>query len=68
MGHKVLKSRLKYAVLNKESKGISIHHLQKDVANLLNVSRKTILRNINEYKMYENDKYIVYLITNVPQR
>ena len=68
MGHKVLKSRLKYAVLNKESKGISIHHLQKDVANLLNVSRKTILRNITDYKMYENDKYIVYLITNVPQR
>jgi len=66
MGHKVLKSRLKYAVLNKENKGITIYHLQKDVANLLNVSRKTILRNITDYKMYENDKYIVYLITNVP--
>ncbi len=68
MGHKILKSKLKYAVLNKESKTISIYHLQKDVADLFNVSRKTILRNINEYKMYENDKYIVYLITNVPQR
>lgn len=66
MGHKVLKSRLKYAVLNKESKGISIYHLQKDVANLLNISRKTILRNITDYKMYENDKYIVYLIVSVP--
>ena len=66
MGHKILKSKLKYAVLNKESKTISIYHLQKDVADLFNVSRKTILRNINEYKMYENDKYIVYLITNVP--
>ena len=68
MGHKILKSKLKYAVLNKESKTISIYHLQKDVVDLFNVSRKTILRNINEYKMYENDKYIVYLITNVPQR
>ena len=68
MGHKILKSKLKYAVLNKESKTISIYHLQKDVADLFNVSRKTILRNINEYKMYENDKYIVYLVTNVPQR
>ena len=68
MEHKILKSKLKYAVLNKESKTISIYHLQKDVADLFNVSRKTILRNINEYKMYENDKYIVYLITNVPQR
>ena len=68
MGYKILKSKLKYAVLNKESKTISIYHLQKDVADLFNVSRKTILRNINEYKMYENDKYIVYLITNVPQR
>ena len=68
MGHKILKSKLKYAVLNKESKTISVYHLQKDVADLFNVSRKTILRNINECKMYENDKYIVYLITNVPQR
>ena len=68
MGYKILKSKLKYAVLNKESKTISIYHLQKDVADLFNVSRKTILRNINEYKMYENDKYIVYLVTNVPQR
>lgn len=66
MGHKVLKSKLKYAVLNKENKTISIYNLQKDVADLFNVSRKTILRNINKYKMYENDKYIVYLITNVP--
>lgn len=62
MGHKILKSKLKYAVLNKENKTISIYHLQKDVANLFNVSRKTILRN----KTYENDKYIVYLIVNVP--
>ena len=62
MGHKILKSKLKYAVLDKENKTISIYHLQKDVANLFNVSRKTLFRN----KTYENDKYIVYLITNVP--
>jgi hypothetical protein len=62
MGHKVLKSRLKYAVLNKETKKISIYHLQKDVANLFNVSRKTIYRGLP----YENDSYIVYLIANVP--
>ena len=68
MGHKILKSKLKYAVLNKESKTISVYHLQKDVADLFNVSRKTILRNINKHKMYENGKYIVYLVTNVPQR
>jgi phage regulator Rha-like protein len=66
MGHKVLKSRLKYAVLNKETKGISIYHLQKDVADLFNVSRKTILRNIKDHKKYENDKYIVYLVVKVP--
>ena len=66
MGHKILKSKLKYAVLDRETKKISIYHLQKDVANLFNVSRKTILRNIDKYKMYENDKYIVYLIANVP--
>ena len=66
MGHKVLKSKLKYAVLNKEKQTIDIYHLQKDVANLFNVSRKTIFRNINEHKTYENDKYIVYLVANVP--
>ena len=62
MGHKVLKSKLKYAVLNKETNKISIYYLQKDVANLFNVSRKTIFRN----ETYQNDKYIVYLIENVP--
>ena len=66
MGHKILKSKLKYAVLNKENNTISIYHLQKDVANLFNVSRKTILRNINKHKTYENDKYTLYLIANVP--
>ena len=66
MGHKILKSKLKYAVLNKESKGITIYHLQKDIANLFNVSRKTIFRNIDKHKMYENDKYIAYLVVNVP--
>lgn len=66
MGHKILKSKLKYAVLNKETKVISIYHLQKDIASLFNVSRKTILRNIKDHKMYENDKYIVYLVVKVP--
>lgn len=62
MGHKILKSKLKYAVLNKETNKISIYYLQKDVANLFNVSRKTIFRN----ETYQNDKYVVYLIENVP--
>jgi hypothetical protein len=62
MGHKILKSKLKYAVLNKETQRISIYHLQKDIASLFNVSRKTIFRN----ETYENDKYIMYLIVNVP--
>lgn len=66
MGHKannkVLKSKLKYAILNKETQKISIYHLQKEVADLFNVSRKTIFRN----KTYENDKYTMYLIENVP--
>lgn len=62
MGHKILKSKLKYAVLSKETNKISIYHLQKDIADLFNVSRKTIYRSLP----YENDKYIVYLIQNVP--
>lgn len=66
MGHKILKTKLRYAVLNKETKQISIYHLQKDVAELFNVSRKTVLRNITKHKTYENSKYIVYLIAKVP--
>lgn len=66
MGHKVLKSKLKYAVLNKESKEVSIYHLQKDVANLLNVSRKTMFRQMTKYKFCETDRYVVYLVANVP--
>jgi phage regulator Rha-like protein len=66
MGHKVLKTKLRYSVLNKETKEISIYHLQKEIADLFNVSRKTILRNITDNKMYENNKYIVYLIVRVP--
>ena len=62
MGHKILKTRLKYAVLNKETKKVDIIHLQKDLATLFNVSRKTIFRN----ETYQNDKYVVYLIENVP--
>jgi len=66
MGHKVSKSKLKYAVLNKENNTISIYHLQKDLVNIFNVSRKTILRHLSKNKMYENSKYIVYFISNVP--
>ena len=62
MGQKILKSRLKYAVLNKETQEVRIYHLQKDIAELFGVSRKTIYRTLP----YENDKYIVYLISNVP--
>ena len=66
MGHKtrdlILKSKLKYAVLDKETQKITIYYLQKDIADLLGVSRKTIWRG----EKLENDKYKVYLITKVP--
>lgn len=62
MGHKILKNKLKYAILNKETQEISIYHLQKDVSELFSVSRKTIYRGLP----YENDKYIVYKVINVP--
>ena len=65
MGHKtadkILKSRLKYAVLNKETQIITIFYTQIEVADLFGVSRRTIYRGLP----YENDKYIAYSITNV---
>ena len=66
MGHKtkdlIPKKRIKYAVLNKQTQKVSIFTFQKDVADLFDVSRKTIYRNLP----YENDKYIVYLVDSVP--
>lgn len=65
MGHKILKSRLKYAVLNKQTKKVDIIHLQKDLSTLFKVSRKTIYRKLEQQKL-ENEVYIVYLVRNVP--
>jgi DNA-directed RNA polymerase specialized sigma subunit len=66
MGHKtmelILKSKLKYAVLNKETQLITLYYLQKDISDLLGVSRRTIYRGDN----LENSKYKVYLVTKVP--
>jgi len=58
---KVLKRGLKYAVLNKESKKISIYRYKTAVADLLGVSIRTLDRSIP----YETDKYIVYFVSNV---
>ncbi len=58
---KVLKRALKYAVLNKNTNKITIYRYKKQVADLLNVSVRTLDRQIP----YENKDYNVYLITNV---
>lgn len=58
---KVLKRGLKYAVLNKETNKITIYRFKTQVADLLNVSTRTLDRQIP----YENDKHKVYLISNV---
>jgi len=58
---KVLKRGLKFAVLDKKTSKISIYRFKTVVADLLNVSVRTLDRN----KTYENDAYIVYLVANV---
>lgn len=58
---KVLKTALKYAVVNKETKKVSICRYKTQVANLINVSTRTLDRQIP----YENDNFIVYSISNV---
>ena len=58
---KVIKRGLKYAVLDKESRKVSIYRFKNQVADLLNVSTRTLDRKIP----YENERYIVYLISNV---
>jgi DNA-binding GntR family transcriptional regulator len=66
MGHKskefILKSKLKYAILDKETNKVTILYTQKAVTTLFNVSRRTIYRGLP----IQNDRYIVYNITNVP--
>lgn len=59
--NKVEKRFLKYAVLNKNTNKIDIYRFKTKVADLLNVSVRTLDRKIP----YENDNYIVYLVSNV---
>ncbi len=63
MGHskKVKISRLRYAVLNKETNKINLFFLKTHVANYLGVNKKTIYRNIN----YKNQKFEVYEVKDV---
>lgn len=58
---KVLVRALNYAVLNKESNKLTIYRFKTQVSEVVNVSTRTLLRGLP----YENDKFIVYLITNV---
>lgn len=58
---KVLKRGLKYAVLNKKTNKVSIYRFKTQVADLLNISTRTLDRTIP----YKNDDYEVYLISNV---
>lgn len=58
---KVLKKGIKYAVLNKTTNKITIYRFKTQVATLLNVSIRTLDRQIP----YENDLFIVYLVSNV---
>ena len=58
---KVLKRGLKYAVLHKETSKITIYRFKTVVADLLNISTRTLDRSIP----YENSDYAVYLISNV---
>ena len=59
--NKVLKRALKYAVLNKETNKVVIYRFKTQVADLLNVSTRTLDRQIP----YENSSFIVYEVSNV---
>lgn len=58
---KVLKRTLKYAVLDKQNNKITIYRYKTQVATLLNVSTRTLDRQIT----YQNERYVVYLVSNV---
>lgn len=58
---KVLKRALKYAVLNKETNKITIYRFKTQVADILNVSTRTLDRQIP----YKNNNFIVYEVSNV---
>jgi len=58
---KVLKRALKYAVLNKNTKEITIYRFKTQVSALLSISTRTLYRDIP----YETIDYIVYKVANV---
>jgi len=58
---KILKRALKYAVLNKETNKITIYRFKTQVSEAISTSTRTLDRGLP----YENNKFIVYLISNV---
>jgi hypothetical protein len=58
---KVLKRGLKYAVLNKNTSKVTIYRFKTQVSEVINTSTRTLLRGLP----YENNQFIVYLISNV---
>ena len=58
---KVLKRALKYAVLNKETNKMTIYRFKTQVSEVINTSTRTLDRGLP----YENNQFIVYLISNV---
>jgi hypothetical protein len=58
---KVLKKALKYAVLTKETNKLTIYRFKTQVSEAINVSTRTLDRTIP----YENEHFIVYLVSNV---
>lgn len=52
---------LKYAVLDKETNKISIYRFKTAVADIINVSIRTLDRQIP----YENQRYKVFMVANV---
>jgi hypothetical protein len=58
---KVLKRALKYAVLDKKTNKITLYRFKTTVAELLNISTRTLDR----YIPYETNDYNVYLVANV---
>lgn len=58
---KVLIRALKYIVINKETNKTYIYRFKTQVADLINVSTRTLDRGLP----YQNNKFIVYLVSNV---
>ena len=63
--NKVKKDHIRYVLVNKSTNKANIYHYKKDVAEIMEVSTKTLTRAEGDDRCYESKNYIFYPILEI---